>query len=130
MSKRELLSCPFCGGAATFVKHSAGVPKTQAFDSWDAVACKSCGATVGACDRRFRSRDDARGIWNRRASLPAAQEVQPLTADHVWTTIDRLAGPGREFGRTDVVPLDALRELLDPKALAALIQQKEVAPNA
>ena len=55
----ELKDCPFCGCAATFVKHSAGMPGTQGHDKWDAVACKHCRATVGACDRRFRERDDA-----------------------------------------------------------------------
>lgn len=68
----ELKPCPFCGCAAAFVKHSAGVPGTQGFDKWDAVACKYCRATVGACDRRFRCRDDAREAWNRRAELPNA----------------------------------------------------------
>jgi hypothetical protein len=62
----ELLDCPFCGCKATFVKHSAGVPGTQGFDKWDAVACKHCRATVGACDRRFRCREDAAAAWNRR----------------------------------------------------------------
>lgn len=66
----QLLPCPHCGCAATYVKHSAGVPGTRGFDKWDAVACKHCRATVGACDRRFRSRDDARQAWNRRIAQP------------------------------------------------------------
>lgn len=67
----ELKPCPFCGCKATFVKHSAGVYGTQGFDKWDAVACKQCRATVGACDRRFRCRNDARDVWNRRATPPS-----------------------------------------------------------
>lgn len=66
----ELKPCPFCGCAATFVKHSAGMPGTQGHDKWDAVACKHCRATVGACDRRFRERDDAAKAWNLR--VPAS----------------------------------------------------------
>ena len=69
-----LLPCPFCGSGARFVKHSAGVRGTMAFDSWDAVACAGCGATVGACDRRFRNKDDARKAWNTRAQ-PAVLAV-------------------------------------------------------
>lgn len=69
-----LLPCPFCRSGARFVKHSAGVRGTMAFDSWDAVACAGCGATVGACDRRFRSKDDARKAWNTRAQ-PAVLAV-------------------------------------------------------
>jgi len=62
----ELKPCPFCGGGAAYVKHSAGVPKTMGFDHWNAVACRVCGATVGACDRRFRNKDDAAAAWNLR----------------------------------------------------------------
>lgn len=64
----ELKDCPFCGCAATFVKHSAGMKGTQGFDKWDAVACKHCRATIGACDRRFREQDDAANAWNKRIS--------------------------------------------------------------
>lgn len=72
----DLKPCPFCGCAATFVKHSAGMPGTQGHDKWDAVACKHCRATVGACDRRFRERDDAAKAWNLRA--PDARPAQPV----------------------------------------------------
>lgn len=68
----DLKDCPFCGCAATYVKHSAGVPGTQGFDKWDAVACKHCRATVGACDRRFRCREAAAEAWNRRIVKEAA----------------------------------------------------------
>lgn len=70
----ELLPCPMCGCAATFVKHSAGVRGTQGFDQWDAVACKHCRTTVGACDRRFRNREDAATAWNRR--VPSASQMR------------------------------------------------------
>lgn len=73
----ELLDCPFCGCKATFVNHSAGVAGTRAFDKWDAVACKHCRATVGACDRRFRSREDAASAWNRRIQHAALATQQP-----------------------------------------------------
>lgn len=66
----ELLPCPFCGCAAGYVKHSAGMLGTQGFDKWDAAACKHCRATIGACDRRFRCREDARDAWNRRVASP------------------------------------------------------------
>lgn len=87
-----LLDCPFCGCAAGYVKHSAGVKGTQGFDSWDAVACKHCRATVGACDRRFRCREDARDAWNRRiptASAPAA-EREPLTPERIEALRDEV----------------------------------------
>jgi hypothetical protein len=77
-AREALLPCPFCGCAAGYVKHSAGVRGTQGFDQWDAVACKHCRATVGACDRRFRCREDARDAWNRRATHPA-EPAQPDT---------------------------------------------------
>jgi Lar family restriction alleviation protein len=70
----KLLPCPFCGGGADYVKHSAGVPRTMAFDSWDAVSCRACHATVGACDRRFRNKDDAAKAWNLR---PSSAKEQP-----------------------------------------------------
>lgn len=88
----ELLPCPMCGCAATFVKHSAGVQGTQGFDKWDAVACKHCRTTVGACDRRFRCREDAAEAWNRRVPQSAleserqahAAEVERLRGMLVW----------------------------------------------
>jgi hypothetical protein len=55
-----------CGGHARFVKHSDGIRGTMGFDSWDAVSCACCGLTVGACDRRFREKDDAAKAWNTR----------------------------------------------------------------
>ncbi len=85
-----LRDCPFCGCAATYVKHSAGVQGTQGFDKWDAVACKNCRATIGACDRRFRSRDDAREAWNRRiAAIQAAGEQS--SAPPEW--VSEVCGP-------------------------------------
>lgn len=82
-----LAPCPFCGSGARFVKHSAGVRGTMAFDSWDAVACAGCGATVGACDRRFRNKDDARKAWNTRAQ-PAVLAVPG------WRPIDEAPKDG------------------------------------
>lgn len=83
-----LAPCPFCGSGARFVKHSAGVRGTMAFDSWDAVACAGCGATVGACDRRFRNKDDARKAWNTRAQ-PAVLAVPG------WRPIESAPKDGR-----------------------------------
>lgn len=84
LKSEELKPCPFCGCAAGYVKHSAGMLGTQGFDKWDAVACKHCRATIGACDRRFRCREDARDAWNRRAAPPLpAVGRQPLTEDRI-----------------------------------------------
>lgn len=74
-SNATLKDCPLCGCAATFVKHSAGMRGTQGYDQWDAVACKHCRATVGACDRRFRSREDAATAWNLRTSQRPEQQA-------------------------------------------------------
>lgn len=79
----ELLPCPMCGCAATFVKHSAGVQGTQGFDKWDAVACKHCRTTVGACDRRFRCREDAAEAWNRRVPQSALESERQAHAAEV-----------------------------------------------
>lgn len=81
----SLKPCPFCGCAATFVKHSVGVPDTRGFDKWDAVACKHCRATIGAHDRRFRSREDARDAWNRRtlSAQAGGVERQPLSDEQI-----------------------------------------------
>lgn len=78
---RELKDCPFCGCKATFVKHSAGMPGTMGYDRWDAVACKHCRATVGACDRRFREKDDAAAAWNRRAPDARDARIAELEAE-------------------------------------------------
>lgn len=77
----ELKDCPFCGCKATFVKHSAGMPGTMGHDRWDAVACKHCRATVGACDRRFREKDDAAAAWNRRAPDARDARIAELEAE-------------------------------------------------
>ena len=62
----ELKDCPMCGCKAAFIKHSAGMPGTMGYDSWHAVACKYCRTNVGACDRRFREKEDAAKAWNQR----------------------------------------------------------------
>ena len=72
----ELLLCPFCGGTARKVKHSAGVPGTTGYDRWHGVACAGCNACVGARDRRFRTATDAIAVWNTRAPQPT-QAVPP-----------------------------------------------------
>lgn len=74
-----LAPCPMpgCGGSARHIKHSAGLPGTMGHDTWHAVACASCGITMGACDRRFRSRKEAAAAWNRRT------ERQPLTTEQI-----------------------------------------------
>ena len=72
----ELLLCPFCGGTARKVKHSAGVPGTTGYDRWHGVACAGCNACVGARDRRFRTSTDAIAVWNTRAPQPT-QAVPP-----------------------------------------------------
>lgn len=80
----RLKPCPFCGCKATFIKHSAGVPGTQGFDKWDAVACKHCRATIGASDRRFRSRDDAADAWNSRIKHPQHEADKKDAARYQW----------------------------------------------
>ena len=64
-----LALCPLCNGQAQRVKHSAGMPGTMGHDTWHAVACKTCGITMGASDRRFRDPDDAAKAWNARKPL-------------------------------------------------------------
>lgn len=91
-----LAPCPFCGSGARFVKHSAGVRGTMAFDSWDAVACAGCGATVGACDRRFRNKDDARKAWNTRAQ-PAVLAVPGWRLVPVEPTLEMLDAAGESI---------------------------------
>lgn len=83
----ELLLCPFCGGTARKVKHSAGVPGTTGYDRWHGVACAGCNACVGARDRRFRTSTDAIAVWNTRAPQPT-QAVPPagreMSAGSCW----------------------------------------------
>ncbi|MGJ7544593.1 Lar family restriction alleviation protein [Variovorax sp. LT1R16] len=86
---QALAACPFCEGRARFVKHSAGMKATVGYDQWDAVACSRCGATVGACDRRFRNKDDAAKAWDLRAALASRiqeKEGQPSTIAWEATT--------------------------------------------
>ncbi len=74
---QPMAPCPFCGGAARPVKHSAGVPRTMGYDQWHGVSCTACNACVGTSDRRFRAASEAAAAWNRRAPQPVARE--PLT---------------------------------------------------
>lgn len=74
----ELMPCPFCGGNARKVKHSAGSPGTIGYDRWHGVACAGCNACVGARDRRFRTSAAAIAAWNTRTPQPT--QAQPLTA--------------------------------------------------
>ncbi len=78
-----LAPCPMpgCGGSARYTKHSAGLPGTMGHDTWHAVACASCGITMGACDRRFRSRKEAAAAWNRRA---VRQSLTPEQIESAW----------------------------------------------
>lgn len=62
----ELKPCPFCGGAARFIRPSIGVKDTSMYDTWTAVQCNECGALVGDAGRRFRNREDATKVWNKR----------------------------------------------------------------
>jgi Lar family restriction alleviation protein len=81
----ELMPCPFCGGNARKVKHSAGSPGTIGYDRWHGVACAGCNACVGARDRRFRTSAAAIAAWNTRTPQPTqAQSVAvPLTDEQI-----------------------------------------------
>ena len=82
----ELMPCPFCGGNARKVKHSAGSPGTIGYDRWHGVACAGCNACVGAQDRRFRTSAAAIAAWNTRTPQPTqAQPVarEPLSDEEV-----------------------------------------------
>ncbi len=70
--------CPFCGGGARRVKHSAGVQGTTGYDQWHGVSCATCNACVGASDRRFRTPPEAIAAWNRRAQPAPAASQKPL----------------------------------------------------
>lgn len=80
-----LKDCPFCGGNARKVKHSAGSPGTIGYDRWHGVACAGCNACVGARDRRFRTSAAAIAAWNTRTPQPTqAQSVAvPLTDEQI-----------------------------------------------
>jgi Lar family restriction alleviation protein len=78
----ELMPCPFCGGNARKVKHSAGSPGTIGYDRWHGVACAGCNACVGARDRRFRTSAAAIAAWNTRTPQPTkAREIERLRQD-------------------------------------------------
>lgn len=64
-----LKSCPFCGGAAKFIKRSVGIPGTMGHDAWHAISCGGCNAGIAYDDNRFRDKDDAAKAWNRRSLL-------------------------------------------------------------
>jgi hypothetical protein len=93
----ELKDCAFCNGPAVFVKHSAGMPGTMGWDAWHAVECKSCGATIGAYDRRFRDNDEAAKVWNLRttpAQEAAAVQAAPVIA---YATVNEEGDPAMLF---------------------------------
>ena len=71
----ELMPCPFCGGNARKVKHSAGSPGTIGYDRWHGVACAGCNACVGARDRRFRTSAAAIAAWNTRTPQPTQAQA-------------------------------------------------------
>jgi Lar family restriction alleviation protein len=75
--------CPFCGGGARRVKHSAGVQGTTGHDQWHGVSCATCNACVGASDRRFRTPPEAIAAWNRRAQPAPAASQKPLTVEQI-----------------------------------------------
>ena len=81
----ELMPCPFCGGNARKVKHSAGSPGTTGYDRWHGVACAGCNACVGARDRRFRTSAAAIAAWNTRTPQPTQAQAGavPLTQAQV-----------------------------------------------
>ena len=81
----ELMPCPFCGGNARKVKHSAGSPGTIGYDRWHGVACAGCNACVGALDRRFRTSAAAIAAWNTRTPQPTQAQAGavPLTDEQI-----------------------------------------------
>ena len=81
----KLMPCPFCGGNARKVKHSAGSPGTTGYDRWHGVACAGCNACVGARDRRFRTSAAAIAAWNTRTPQPTRAQAgaTPLTDEMV-----------------------------------------------
>lgn len=58
----ELLSCPFCGGNAEFIREDDPTEP----EKWVFCATEGCGANVGGC---FTAE-----TWNRRAAPTAAPE--------------------------------------------------------
>ena len=124
----ELKPCPMCGCAATFVKHSEGMPGTQGYDQWDAVACKHCRATVGASDRRFRNRDDAQAAWNRRAPdaqpEPAAPMAVELTRDTLGLCIVKINGREAIRDAGDVISHFATLDWFATPTRAALTDEQ------
>lgn len=70
-----LLPCPFCGGCARRVKHSAGLQGTTGYDQWHGVSCASCNACVGASDRRFCTPAEAIAAWNTRTPQPTQAQA-------------------------------------------------------
>lgn len=80
-----LKDCPFCGGNARKVKHSAGSPGTIGYDRWHGVACAGCNACVGARDRRFRTSAAAIAAWNTRTPQPTQAQAGavPLSDEQI-----------------------------------------------
>ena len=84
----ELMPCPFCGGNARKVKHSAGSPGTIGYDRWHGVACAGCNACVGARDRRFRTSAAAIAAWNTRTPQPTQAQVGAVPLDEARRLFD------------------------------------------
>lgn len=108
MTTEQLKPCPCCGCAATFVKHSAGMPGTRGYDSWDAVACKHCRLTIGATDRRFRNRDDAATAWNLRAPANAVFDALQTALKALEAISDEMT-VGERYTNAGQYLLDALQ---------------------
>lgn len=63
MSEIKLLTCPFCGGEASYNFDPDGIKDTEERFWAYKVTCNSCCATTGLCF----SQGMAREAWNRRA---------------------------------------------------------------
>ena len=76
MGERELLPCPFCGGAdamlclPTCTRHTPYNPLDKAFPS---ALCPSCFASVPGTEWDHRG-DSAITAWNRRAAMAEGGE--------------------------------------------------------
>jgi len=75
----ELLPCPFCGGAAYLQLYTDALEPPN--KSWR-VKCSGCLAGAGVLEEEP---EDARTMWNRRASSPARSAEGMVTDEMVGT---------------------------------------------
>lgn len=115
MTQIDLLPCPFCNEQAKFIKRVIGMPGTMGHDSWNAVKCSACEVVVGDDGRRFRTKDDAAKVWNKRfvAQSQAPQAARAILDTRSMTVDEKVAYAKSQATNTDELSFQCEKAVFD-----------------